>query len=80
MYLSFYSASFTSNIIHIDLHQMIECLAMEVKYLITEGEVANLAKSNASKIKSLLHKSFVLCREESKKSKNLEEGEYLDED
>jgi hypothetical protein len=45
---------------------------MEIRHLITEGEVTNLAKSHASKIKSLLHKSFVLCREESKKSRNLE--------
>lgn len=62
MYLSFDSATLTSNIINIDLHQMIECLAMEIKCLVAEGEVTNLAKSNADKIKSLLHQSFVLQR------------------
>lgn len=37
MYLSFDSATLTSNIINIDLHQMIECLAMEVKALVAQG-------------------------------------------
>lgn len=63
MYLSFDSATLTSNITNIDLHQMIECLAMEVRYLITHGEVNNLAKSNVDKIKTLLHESIVLMRE-----------------
>jgi hypothetical protein len=39
---------------------------MEVKQLITRGEIANLAKSNADKIKSLLHQSFILAKQESK--------------
>lgn len=39
MYLSFDSATLTSNIINIDLDQMIQCLAIEVNQMIVEGEV-----------------------------------------
>lgn len=60
MYLSFDSATLTSNIVCIDLHEMIECLAHEIKQMIVESEVNSLAKSNADVIKSLLQESFIL--------------------
>lgn len=39
MYLSFDSATLTSNITNIDLQQLIQCFALEIKSLLNNYEV-----------------------------------------
>ncbi len=71
MYLSFDSATMSSNIINIDLHQMIQCLALQIKQLMLNAQITNLAKSRTNQIKSLLHESFLFTKQESCKSRDL---------
>lgn len=54
MYLSFDSATLSSNITNIDLQQITFCLAKSIQNLLTNYEIDNLVKSNEGKIKSLL--------------------------
>lgn len=67
MYLSFDSATLTSNITNIDLQQLTQCLALEIMSLLAKYEVDALAKQNEYQIKSLLQDSFVIVREEEEK-------------
>lgn len=63
MYLSFDSATLTSNIINIDLQQLTKCFAMEIMHLIEKYEVEDLAKTNSNKIRMLLRESFIVVKE-----------------